>query len=304
MSGAKTGHLKLLKVRLADKSHWTHPPSGLQFVFPTLGSAACITARSSITLCPGDLLVKDGGTDTIIVSDTKNFAFSMFSLSVQHLMPLLTTGEVSSLAHVLERLKAPRIFLATAPLATKCHQLLSTLSSAALESRSQLVRIAALVLENEFQTLRAQPRTSKPKDLRLLQRLDRLSTDEIIESSVEELAQRIGCSRRHLNRLFHQHFKASMANLKMELRLRKAAALLSNRIVRVIDIADQCGFNHLGLFNSYFRKRFGYSPTQWRKRPADSESLQETELAKIFSGSLKPPGKRRTLLTQGFAFEI
>lgn len=304
MSGAKPAHLKLLKVRLTEKSHWAHSPSGLHFVFPTHGSAACLTPRSSMTICPGDLLVKDGGTVARIIPDTKTFVFSTFSLSFQHLMPLLTAGEMSSLAQVLERLKAPKVFLATATVATRCHQLLASLPSAALESRGHLLRIAALVLEHEFQNLRAQRQTGTPKDLRLLQRLDMLSTDELVESSVEELAGRIGCSRRHLNRLFHQHFKASMATLKMELRLRKAASLLSNRNARIIDIAAECGFNHLGLFNSSFRKRFGNSPTQWRARAPDSEPLHETELANIFSGPLKTPGKRRGPPTKGYAFEI
>jgi hypothetical protein len=29
-------------------------------------------------------------------------------------------------------------------------------------------------------------------------------------------------------------------------------------------VAEKCGFNHLGLFNTCFKKRFGTSPGQWR----------------------------------------
>jgi hypothetical protein len=30
-------------------------------------------------------------------------------------------------------------------------------------------------------------------------------------------------------------------------------------------VAEDCGFNHLGLFNTCFKRRFGTSPGQWRK---------------------------------------
>jgi hypothetical protein len=38
-------------------------------------------------------------------------------------------------------------------------------------------------------------------------------------------------------------------------------------------VADQCGFNHLGLFNTCFKKRFGTTPGQWRQRAAEKPSL-------------------------------
>jgi AraC-like DNA-binding protein len=92
-----------------------------------------------------------------------------------------------------------------------------------------------------------------------------LSSQEILELSVGDLAAKFGCSRRHLNRLFHDHFGVSVAALKMEMRLLKAASLLRGPDAKVINVAEQCGFNHLGLFNTCFKRRFGTSPGQWRK---------------------------------------
>jgi hypothetical protein len=51
----------------------------------------------------------------------------------------------------------------------------------------------------------------------------------------------------------------------MEIRLLKAVSLLRNPREKVINVAEQCGFNHLGLFNTCFKKRYGTSPGQWRK---------------------------------------
>jgi AraC-like DNA-binding protein len=104
-----------------------------------------------------------------------------------------------------------------------------------------------------------------PVEEHLMQVLQNLSPDEIMNLSIEELAAKFSCSRRHLSRLFHQHFGLSVASLKMEIRLLNAVSLLRNLDTKVINVAEECGFNHTGLFNTCFKRRFGVSPGQWRK---------------------------------------
>jgi len=99
----------------------------------------------------------------------------------------------------------------------------------------------------------------------MIQVFEKLSSAELLNLSVDDLAVRFSCSRRHLNRLFHQHFGLSITSLRMEIRLLKAVSLLRNPQAKVINVAEQCGFNHLGLFNTCFKRRFGVSPGQWRK---------------------------------------
>ena len=106
----------------------------------------------------------------------------------------------------------------------------------------------------------------------MMQVLEELSITELLTFSVGDMAQKFSCSRRHLNRLFHQHFGCSVASLRMELRLMKALSLLRDPNVKIINVAEQCGFNHLGLFNACFKKRFGNTPGQWRKGPSDGEN--------------------------------
>ena len=40
----------------------------------------------------------------------------------------------------------------------------------------------------------------------------------------------------------------------------------------MIHVAEKCGFNHLGLFNTCFKKRFGASPEPWRKAIAQASA--------------------------------
>ena len=106
----------------------------------------------------------------------------------------------------------------------------------------------------------------------MIQVFEKLSSAELLKLSVDELAAKFSCSRRHLNRLFHQHFGLSITALRMEIRLLKAVSLLRNPREKVINVAEQCGFNHLGLFNTCFKRRYGTSPGQWRKLSLGGES--------------------------------
>ena len=103
----------------------------------------------------------------------------------------------------------------------------------------------------------------------MMQVFEELSSNELLTLSVGDMAHKFSCSRRHLNRLFHQHFGCSVASLRMEIRLLKALSLLRDPDAKIINIAEQCGFNHLGLFNACFKKRFGDTPGRWRKWTSD-----------------------------------
>ena len=105
-----------------------------------------------------------------------------------------------------------------------------------------------------------------------MQVFEELSATELLTLSVGDMAHKFSCSRRHLNRLFHQHFGCSVAALRMEMRLLKALSLLRDPDVKIINVAEQCGFNHLGLFNACFKKRFGNTPGQWRKGASNGEN--------------------------------
>ncbi|MSU61910.1 MAG: helix-turn-helix domain-containing protein [Pedosphaera sp.] len=51
----------------------------------------------------------------------------------------------------------------------------------------------------------------------------------------------------------------------MELRLQKAGQLLRESDAKIDHVAMESGFRHLGLFNAMFKKRFGTTPTEWRR---------------------------------------
>jgi AraC-like DNA-binding protein len=81
--------------------------------------------------------------------------------------------------------------------------------------------------------------------------------------SAQKLAAAAGLSERYVNELLYEA-GASFTTRLNELRLRKAAELLTLTPRRVSDIAFECGFNDLSYFNRSFRRRFGLTPTAAR----------------------------------------
>lgn len=139
-----------------------------------------------------------------------------------------------------------------------------------LEHRSQLLRVAAVILAGEFNRAKSQRVGFVRPEEHMVQVFEKLTAVELLHLSVDELANRFGCSRRHLNRLFHHFFGISVAALRMEMRLLRSVTLLRDPDAKVIRVAEDCGFNHLGLFNICFKRRFGASPGEWRKRAMKS----------------------------------
>lgn len=106
----------------------------------------------------------------------------------------------------------------------------------------------------------------------ILSSLDELALQSI---TLDELARRCGYSRRHLARLVREQCNTSLAEMVTGVRLEKAAQLLHDPSRKIVDVAMDCGFNHLGAFSARFRQRFGMTPAVWRRHQA-SQGLQVT----------------------------
>jgi AraC-like DNA-binding protein len=248
---------------------------GLLFVILKGGAGACHAGPSPQRLASGDVLVMDIASPCKIGAwDAGELDFCFFMAEFEHLFPLFSGREICMLHNVAEGFKTGRIYSGSSPLAKECVRLVAEAPvQFNLDHRSHVLRIVSAILTSEFKALQPKLADFVPMRDHVLQVFERLQTNEILSLSVGELAKKFNCSRRHLNRLFHQHFGLSVAALRMEMRLLKAVSLLVDPDAKIIYVAQKCGFNHLGLFNTCFKKRFGTSPSQWRKIVTQANSL-------------------------------
>ena len=83
--------------------------------------------------------------------------------------------------------------------------------------------------------------------------------------SIGQLSKSLGYHRTHLSKLFKQTVGLSPMQYLMQLRLERAKTLLDSRFT-VEQVASSVGFSDPLHFSKQFRKRYGMSPTAYRKR--------------------------------------
>src|SRR5215469_3337187 len=105
-----------------------------------------------------------------------------------------------------------------------------------------------------------------PLPPRLLRRvLERMQTDLSANIDLATLAAESGYSRAHFLRTFRAATGQTPHRYLLELRLKKAQALIDGRLMPLIDIALACGFSSHAHLTTAFRSRFGLSPSAYRR---------------------------------------
>jgi AraC-like DNA-binding protein len=291
-------YLTLQTARLKPSEKWTCEGDDLYLVFPDEGVGQVTSFSTNLRVSSGDLLAMSGRSAAKFVaidgSDDKDLVFRWFAISMDSLFPLFSPGEVSFLQNVTQEFRSPKVYSKANPLVGNCRQTMGKIGAKLdLIHRSQLLSVAALLLSSELKTWQQkQSSQGDAADDHMLRVFEQLSSHELMNLSVEELADKFGCSRRHLSRLFHQRFGLSVATLRMEMRLLKASSLLRDPGVKVINVAEQCGFNHLGLFNTCFKRRFGLTPGVWRntlhEKSHEREAKTEDEICPLQVNGICP----------------
>ena len=117
---------------------------------------------------------------------------------------------------------------------------------------------------------------------------------ELSQCSLRDLAGQLNCSERHFSRLFREEFGVPFRARQIELRLLHARQLLANSDDKIINVAYDSGYRHLGLFNVMFKKRFGVTPSEWRQQnlrkncPPHPERPREITARAAFCSSCSP----------------
>lgn len=84
--------------------------------------------------------------------------------------------------------------------------------------------------------------------------------------SVQALCSRFRISRSEMYSIFKEYFNSSVADFVKNRRLNRACALLRETELPVNRIAEQCGIPDYNYFSKTFKKYFGMSPREFRKK--------------------------------------
>ncbi|MBQ9044410.1 MAG: helix-turn-helix domain-containing protein [Oscillospiraceae bacterium] len=86
-----------------------------------------------------------------------------------------------------------------------------------------------------------------------------------------ELAERLGCTDRHLRRVFESKLHVTPLQYRQTCRLLLAKKLLTDTSLSVLDVAMASGFGSLRRFNAVFEREYKLTPSALRRQYAGQE---------------------------------
>ena len=110
------------------------------------------------------------------------------------------------------------------------------------------------------------PKVETSPEVRVLAYVKELDQKFSDNEKIDNVAERLGLSRRYFTRVFRKLSGASWLNHVRALRIRHAKALLRKTERSVAIIGFECGFEDLSSFYRAFKAETGMPPQQWRER--------------------------------------
>jgi hemolysin activation/secretion protein/AraC-like DNA-binding protein len=210
-----------------------------------------------------------------------------FTVQPQHLNGVLTVAEWHQLelasnspsAHVL-------IFNAGEPVGQKFSRLAEQSHSDAPSTRCALLQLWVNAVAGLLAAPISEPNGGNKLHERFRQVVGKMTEAELAESSLSDLSRQLHCSERHFSRLFREEFDVPFRARQIELRLQRAQQLLAGSNDKIINVAYESGYRHLGLFNAMFKKRFGVTPGEWRNQnaPKNISVATRSQFSKMTAG--------------------
>lgn len=111
--------------------------------------------------------------------------------------------------------------------------------------------------------------------------------------SLGEFAARLGCSDRHLRRVFAAEYHVSPLQYLQTCRLLLAKNLLTDTDLTVLDVAMTAGFGSVRRFNALFKEQYRLSPTALRRQAVGDRARQDDITLSL---GYRPPYPWQTML--------
>ena len=274
-------HLILQELILRPSGEWS--PQGRGWIIGRVaeGAAYWLQAGTARDLNIGDGFLTVANANAVLrASQLGILKLQFFTVQPQFLNGLLTVAEWHQLEQARQNPAAcVKLFTAAEPLGQKFMRLAAPEHSENLPARCALLQLWTGAVTSLLGTPASVPVSGNKLRERFRQIIGQMPERELADKSLTELAERLNCSERHFSRLFREEFGISLRAQQIELRLQRAGQLLADSDAKVISVAYESGYRHLGLFNAMFKRRYGVTPSEWRQQQACKKTSSPSRAA-------------------------
>ena len=268
---------------LVPGGEWTPRTPAWSFLRITAGAGYWLHPRVNYDVDTGSVLViSPRASGFLRASQLGPLVVHYFEVRPERLPGLVTISEQQFLQDLAAQDEfAVRRFAATTPISEKFRLLCEQVGAGGFSSRWQLLELFAQGVGEQLANHPGESDQSADARARLLKMLGELPASEFLDLEFTELVRQMGCTPRHLSRVFREIVGMSFREKQAQVRLLRAQELLATTRSKVVEVALESGYQSLSLFNLMFKRRFGISPAQWR------EQAQTPRAARTRSPSLR-----------------
>lgn len=147
-----------------------------------------------------------------------------------------------------------------------------------------LTELSASALLLRLLCLMARGRTVENDNSQLVQRIQDYITKEYSGGiGARDVAAALNLNPIYIERVFKQSTGESLTESIIKLRLNNATKLMHGTTLPLVDIAIQCGFNSRQNFYAAFIKRYGKTPTEYRRQQvaADERLYKQAPFTRV-----------------------
>lgn len=137
--------------------------------------------------------------------------------------------------------------------------------------RSQLaqcisVRDAEQVIDILADQCNLKPVSEAPKSKNIQLALEYINANYAKQLSLEQVAEQVYLNPDYFSRIFKAETGQTFVNYLTDVRMQHAIRLLENTALRVQTIAQQVGYYNASYFSTAFKKKYGMSPYEYRRK--------------------------------------
>lgn len=274
MTAASPHPLFIHQVSLPPSDEWVPHCHGWILVRVAEGLAYCLQKGTACELNVGDGFMSPATAKVLVrASQLGAVRLQFVRIEPELFAGLLTVAEWLKLASMERRASDISFFKAGEMTGQKFTRLAEQAGAEGPSVRCAWLQLWAKGIERLFAGDKSPSEPDNNKlHLRLRQLVGQMPEIELFRYSLSDLARQLECSERHFSRLFSEEFGVSFRSHQIELRLQHACQLLADPAKKIAGIAMDSGYQHLGLFNATFKKRFGVTPSEWRRQARKNQT--------------------------------
>lgn len=136
-------------------------------------------------------------------------------------------------------------------------------------SEAKILELLSLQLKDskELQIENGITHCKKAKDIEKIHEARRLLVSDLNQSlSIKQLSRQVGINENKLKYGFKELFNHTIFGYLFDYKMDLACQLLLDTKMNIIDIANQCGYEHASHFSTAFKRKFRVTPQEFRNK--------------------------------------